>query len=1139
MASTNISSQTSASFKSRKEYYIKALNMEYLDGEGGFFREIYRSLNRDVLVENSTTFKLMKKMRKLSQDEFGIPSCPPPTGKEGEGEHRELYTTIYFLMEKVNEPHVNKSDIIHFYHDGCPIHYFWIDLTTGVLSEAVLGKDIMNGQCLHLMVPGNTLKWGVVVNEGQFSSQDQFSLLSECVMPGFEYEDRSIISKPKLQEMFPQHWDLIQTDYVIAYQKLSYDDSDKAKIEQKRGEFETNIKGMKLELEYDDDSSDGKTFFIKIHAPMAVLYKGAEHMNMKMPIRKNNLVTESFSNSVMKKICCCRNPFLLSAQDIKEEENYFTCPFHRSKLTEFKDYGNEDAFFTNAQRSLIVHRYLMKCSYGPDKLQIGVRRMVSNGCYTAAYPIHEGECKLKHSILTHKPSNDRQLLYYYWAKTSNVFKEQPLDLIRKYFGEKIGLYFSWLGFYTLMLVPAAILGVCSIIYGMATMESYTTVNEICKPKSTATFPMCPRCNIRCPYWSLKESCIYSKVAYVLDNPFTVIFAIFMSFWATCFLEIWKRKQAELSYDWDLIGFEDEEEQPRAEYENKLLAKGDKYRRKNPIYDVEEPFISLTKRFPKYICGFYTVIFMICLVIAAMLGVVVYRVAVTVALAKTQNIKISWISLFASFTAATINLICIMILNTVYKQVAFWLTKWELPRTQTNFDDSYTFKMYLFQFVNFYGSLFYIAFFKLDPGYPGHYNTIFGFRREECDPAGCLFELGVQLFVIMVGKQCINTIIEVLIPKIQNWWRKRKTLDDTAATNSSRWDKDSKLTEISPQGLFEEYLEMVIQFGFITIFVAAFPLGPFFALINNLVEIRVDAYKFVVLYRRPLAIKAENIGIWYSILDSIVKVSVIVNAFVIAFVSEFVQRLYYQFAISSDKTLNGFIDNSLSCFDVRDFTSTNRPSEDFMTTNKNGSCGFGMPMCRYRGYYEAPYMFMGNATVRNPKAYQFRVEHWHIIAAKLFFVIVFEHLVFFLTSLLAWCIPDTPEDLDNQIKKENYLAKNALRTEDIGVQGSEEEIRGDLKLGRRVNDPLRGIRYQTIEDTRANEIESVVDLNEVKYLVVLIFRESGVKVGEDGAMQRHLTRCLGIINEMVSWVLLVGGNSVKILIFHEEKLRDRR
>jgi len=53
---------------------------------------------------------------------------------------------------------------------------------------------------------------------------------------------------------------------------------------------------------------------------------------------------------------------------------------------------------------------------------------------------------------------------------------------------------------------------------------------------------------------------------------------------------------------------------------------------------------------------------------------------------------------------------------------------------------------------------------------------------------------------------------------------------------------------------------VIQYGFITLFVAAFPLGPFFALINNLLEIRLDAYKLVVVFRRPMAARAQDIGL---------------------------------------------------------------------------------------------------------------------------------------------------------------------------------------------------------------------------------------------------------------------------------------
>ena len=69
---------------------------------------------------------------------------------------------------------------------------------------------------------------------------------------------------------------------------------------------------------------------------------------------------------------------------------------------------------------------------------------------------------------------------------------------------------------------------------------------------------------------------------------------------------------------------------------------------------------------------------------------------------------------------------------------------------------------------------------------------------------------------------------------------------------------------------------VLQFGFITIFVAAFPLAPFFALLNNWVEIRLDAQKFICETRRAVAERAENIGIWFKILDMLAQFAVITN-----------------------------------------------------------------------------------------------------------------------------------------------------------------------------------------------------------------------------------------------------------------------
>ncbi len=87
--------------------------------------------------------------------------------------------------------------------------------------------------------------------------------------------------------------------------------------------------------------------------------------------------------------------------------------------------------------------------------------------------------------------------------------------------------------------------------------------------------------------------------------------------------------------------------------------------------------------------------------------------------------------------------------------------------------------------------------------------------------------------------------------------KHKEEDDTAVY--ARWEKDNDLIALNQHGLFFEYLELIIQYGFITIFVAAFPLAPLFALLNNWVEIRLDAHKFVVILRRPIGERAGDIG----------------------------------------------------------------------------------------------------------------------------------------------------------------------------------------------------------------------------------------------------------------------------------------
>jgi hypothetical protein len=63
----------------------------------------------------------------------------------------------------------------------------------------------------------------------------------------------------------------------------------------------------------------------------------------------------------------------------------------------------------------------------------------------------------------------------------------------------------------------------------------------------------------------------------------------------------------------------------------------------------------------------------------------------------------------------------------------------------------------------------------------------------------------------------------------------------------------------------DYNEMAIQIGFMTMFAVALPIGPLLALLNNLLELRIDAGKLTRHTRRPHFRAAEDIGSWQAVI----------------------------------------------------------------------------------------------------------------------------------------------------------------------------------------------------------------------------------------------------------------------------------
>ena len=83
---------------------------------------------------------------------------------------------------------------------------------------------------------------------------------------------------------------------------------------------------------------------------------------------------------------------------------------------------------------------------------------------------------------------------------------------------------------------------------------------------------------------------------------------------------------------------------------------------------------------------------------------------------------------------------------------------------------------------------------------------------------------------------------------------------------------------------KDYAELVVQYGFVTLFVVAFPLVPALALFNNFFEPHIDAYKLCSSTRRPTPHMSDTIGLWGNFMAIQSNVAVLTNLGLIIFTS---------------------------------------------------------------------------------------------------------------------------------------------------------------------------------------------------------------------------------------------------------------
>uniref|UniRef100_A0A673T4L7 Anoctamin n=1 Tax=Suricata suricatta TaxID=37032 RepID=A0A673T4L7_SURSU len=694
-----------------------------------------------------------------------------------------------------------------------------------------------------------------------------------------------------------------------------------------RDTFLDNLRAAGLRVDQhavqDDDVA---VHYVLLRAPWAVLCYYAEDLRLKLPLQELPNQASNWSADLLAWLGL-PNVLLEDVPDVPPE--YYSCRFRVSKLSRFLGSDNQDTFFASTQRHQILFAILAKTPYGHEKKGLfGIDQLLAEGVFSAAFPLHDGPFRTPPEGPQAPGLTQRQVLFRHWARWRKWNKYQPLDHVRRYFGEKVAFYFAWLGFYTGWLLPAAAVGTLVFLAGCFMVFSDVPTQELCS--STDRFEMCPLC-LDCPFWLLSSACALVQAGRLFDHGGTVFFSVFMALWAVLLLEFWKRKSATLAYRWGCSDYEDIEERPRPQFAASAPTTA-----LNPITGEDEPYFPERSRVRRVLAGSVVVVMMVAVVVMGLVSIILYRAIMAILVSRSNNTLLAaWASRIASFTGSVVNLIFILILSKIYVALAHVLTRWEMHRTQTKFEDAFTLKVFIFQFVNFYSSPIYIAFFKgRFVGYPGNYHTLFGVRNEECAAGGCLIELAQELLVIMVGKQIINNVQEILVPKLQGWWQrcrlrpKRRKAGAPEAAGQAPWEADYEL--LPCEGLFDEYLEMgfLILFGFLFFFSAP-------------------------LHQTPIQVKLKSFQ-EYGII-----------------------RFFMYFR------------HILLCFRVS---------------------------CRYQAFREDDG--------------QYSPTYWNLLAIRLAFVIVFEHVVFSTGRALDLLVPDVPESVEVKVKREYYLAKQALAEDEV-------------------------------------------------------------------------------------------------------------
>ncbi|KAF5607606.1 IST2 [Fusarium subglutinans] len=364
---------------------------------------------------------------------------------------------------------------------------------------------------------------------------------------------------------------------------------------------------------------------------------------------------------------------------------------------------------------------------------------------------------------------------------------------------------------------------------------------------------------------------FGFVAWLLLGQFSFLYTLLCGLWSVVFLEYWKKQEVDLAVQWGVRGVSNiQQARPEFEWDR----------------EAEDPVTGEVVKVYEPMKRIKTQLLQIPFALACVLALGALIVTCNSLEVFINEVYNGPGKQYLGFLPTILLVLGTPTISSLLMSAAEKLNSMENYATVDAHDAALIQKQFVLNFMTSYMALFFTAFVYIPFGHVlvpflefwRRSAQVVTFsekplptREFQINPA----RISNQMFYFTVTAQIVNFATEVVVPYL-----KREALEKAKALKSQpkvqddheeeaefleRVRKESALEAYDVSG---DYREMVMQFGYVSMFSVAWPLAACCFLVNNWVELRSDALKIATSSRRPIPWRTDSIGPWLTALSFI-------------------------------------------------------------------------------------------------------------------------------------------------------------------------------------------------------------------------------------------------------------------------------